>query len=325
MNPLLPSYETTNDRNYENSGSSPNPRIIFPESYNPSPLIPFPAVDVSSKQTEVSDTESVVSRKTTETNDNSEPIDSYPRLNENDIPPPINPPLISDNETPVINSDNDKTIVSSGSDTNQNSAHQYHSSTSEPKWINKDSDLDSINTNKHNNNNNNFDTNPQIESNSNNENNVVLHENNQRLADLSIDHCIPNLSRGLYWNWTLAGHVANQSCPGGAKGVARWACIYYNGSPHWSPVMPDMSDCSSLWITHLETRINSGAESVVSLADELAKSCKEKILFGGDLFRATDIINQLVSRMEGALYDSHDDQQRRSHVVKELLTVCFNP
>lgn len=207
INPLIPSYDS-NDRNYDSSsGSSPNPRIIFPESYNPSPVIPFPAVEMDSKQTEEGiQTETIASKKTVDTNDNSEPIDSYPRLNENDIPPPINPPLISDNETPVINSDNDKTIdTSGGSDRNQNSAHQYYSSTSEPKWISKDSDVDSINSNKHNNNNN-FENNPNIETNS--QNNIVLHENINRVVDLSVDHCHPNFSRGLFWNWTLAGKTS---------------------------------------------------------------------------------------------------------------------
>ena len=106
--------------------------------------------------------------------------------------------------------------------------------------------------------------------------------------------------------------------------MARWACVYYNGKPHWSPAKPNLSDCTSIWITHLEARINTGAEqSVVSLAEELAKSCKEKTLYGGDLFRTTDIINQLVARMEAAIYESMEDQQRQ-HVAKELLNVCLS-
>jgi len=86
-----------------------------------------------------------------------------------------------------------------------------------------------------------------------------------------------------------------------------------------------MSDCSSLWISHLESQLNSNSQSMVSLADELSKKSSEKIMFGGDLYRASDMINHMVVRMEQAIYESRDDdQQRRSHVVKELLTVRLN-
>ncbi|CAG2159344.1 unnamed protein product [Oppiella nova] len=311
-NPLIPSYES-NDRNHnaESTGSSPNPRIIFPESYNPSQIMPFPAIEMDSKESFVSET---ASKKTIETSDNSQPFDGYPRLNENDIPPPVNPPVISDNETPVINSENDKTVITSDQNKDDNNARQYYSSTPETKWISGDSDRDSINTNKHNNNNENIESN----GNSDNNDNIIMHENNERAVDLTLDHCQPSFSRGLSWNWTLVGHTANQSCPGGAKGLVRWSCVYSNGKPHWTPLMADMSDCSSLWISHLETRVNSNAESVVSLADELAKSCKEKTLFSGDLFRATDIINQLVMRTEAAIYETYDENQRH-HVVREML------
>lgn len=116
-----------------------------------------------------------------------------------------------------------------------------------------------------------------------------------------------------------SGHVAVQPCPGGATGFARWSCTNWHGIPSWTPPLPDMSDCSSLWVSHLENRINSGIESVVSLGEELAKNCREKLLYGGDLFRVTDIINQLVSRMEAALEETHNDHNQ--HVVRELLNV----
>ncbi|CAG2104110.1 unnamed protein product [Medioppia subpectinata] len=308
-NPLIPSYESS-DRNYgENTGSSPNPRIIFPESYNPSQIIPFPAIEMDSKEgSDVSETESA-SKKSTETSD------GYPRLNENDIPPPVNPPIISDNETPVINSDDDKTVNEKNND--DNNARQYYSSTPEPKWISSGSEIDSINTNKHNNNNNNNNENSESNGNSNSDN-IIMHENIERAVDLSLDHCQPMYSRGLSWNWTLVGHAANQSCPAGAKGLVRWSCVYSNGNPHWTPLMADMSDCSSLWVQHLESRVNSNAESVVSLTDELAKSCKEKTLFSADLFRVTDILSQLVIRTENAIIETYDENQRH-HVVREML------
>ncbi|XP_054161343.1 adhesion G protein-coupled receptor L3-like isoform X2 [Oppia nitens] len=346
-NPIIPSYESgadssisisnnnnnnNNKPSFESTGanSSPNPRIIFPESYNPSQMMPFPAIEMDSGKgqgSEVSQTEFKTKQSIPNNSDNSaqQPIDAYPRINENDIPPPVNPPIISDNETPLINTDSDKTGVNTNNrGDNSNNAHQYYSSTPESKWITSGSDADSINTNKHNtitNNNNNYINNNMNNDNNdnlNNDNNIMIHENSDKLVDLTIDHCPPAFSRGLSWNWTLAGHVANQSCPAGTQGLARWSCVYLNGRPQWTQMKADMSDCSSLWVSHLEHRLNSKSEPIVSLADELAKGCREKTLFGGDLFRATDIINHLVLRTEGIQYETHDEQQR-NHVVREML------
>ncbi|XP_054161349.1 latrophilin Cirl-like [Oppia nitens] len=272
------------------------------------------------------------------TNNNSgngaQTIDTFTRINEN--PLSVNRPLIfnNNNEKPTLISSNiDKTVIitndNNWEDNNNNNPRQYYSSTPESKRINSGSDIDSINTNKQNtintvNNNNNFITNNvnNNENTNNNENlnsdNIIMHENSDKLVDMNIDHCPPALSRHLSWNWTLVGQSVNQSCPGGSQGLARWSCSYSNGKPFWTPLKPDLSDCSSLWVSHLEHRLNLKTEPIVSLADELAKGCREKTLFGGDLFRTTNIINHLVLRTEKVQYETHDDQQRK-HVIREML------
>ncbi|KPM10509.1 Galactose binding lectin domain containing protein 2, partial [Sarcoptes scabiei] len=141
--------------------------------------------------------------------------------------------------------------------------------------------------------------------------------------DLVYDYCRPMYAKNLNWNWTMAGSVLRQACPAGAKGVARWSCIIENGEPTWTPVLPDMSNCSSLWITHLLERLSS-QESIFSLAEELAKGAKGKILYSGDLISAADIIKQLVIRLETKLEESKDDQDRRAHLIKELLNSVLN-
>lgn len=138
--------------------------------------------------------------------------------------------------------------------------------------------------------------------------------------DLVYDYCRPMYAKNLNWNWTMAGNVLRQACPVGAKGIARWSCIIENGEPTWTPNLPDMSNCSSLWITHLLERLRS-QESIFSLAEELAKGAKGKILYSGDLISAADIIKQLVIRLETKLEESKDDQDRRAHLIKELLNV----
>ncbi len=181
----MPSFES-NDKVHDNSNSSPNPRIIIPESYIPPP-ISFPAIETDMKETENSETQTEITRKTIETNENSQPFDNYPRLNENDIPPPMNPPLIFDNEQPIMTSENHNRI-NTYSDNNQNNAN-YYPSTHEPKWIRGQSEV-----NEH-----------IITDSSINKINNFQNQNNDKTIDLTVDHCHPNFSRGLFWNWTLTG------------------------------------------------------------------------------------------------------------------------
>lgn len=143
--------------------------------------------------------------------------------------------------------------------------------------------------------------------------------------DLLYDHCHPMYAKGLNWNWTAAGHVSMQPCPDGAEGMSRWACTTdVGGVPTWTPSFPDMSNCSSLWVTHLVGRIRSHKESMFTMAEELAKGAKGKKLYSGDLIRAADIVKQLVSRLETYLEESkEEDQERRANVIKELLNVSF--
>ena len=139
-------------------------------------------------------------------------------------------------------------------------------------------------------------------------------------------HCHPMYAKGLNWNYTLAGKVASQPCPDGAEGIARWSCNNVDGSnrPSWYPHLPDMSNCSSLWVTHLVARIHSYRESVISLAEELAKGARVKKMYSGDLIRAADIVKQLVIRLESVLEEiKDDDQERRAHLIKELLNVSL--
>ena len=65
--------------------------------------------------------------------------------------------------------------------------------------------------------------------------------------------CAPEVSRGLYWNWTRSGSVFSQSCPGGATGSARWRC---EGSA-WFPHNPDLSHCTSVWVNSLKHRVST--------------------------------------------------------------------
>ncbi|KAH9392446.1 hypothetical protein TYRP_005523 [Tyrophagus putrescentiae] len=98
------------------------------------------------------------------------------------------------------------------------------------------------------------------------------------------------------------------------------------GVPTWTPFLLDMSNCSSLWVTHLAGRLCSHKNSVFTMAEELAKGAKGKKMYSGDLIRCADIVKQLVSRLKTYLEESlkEEDQKRRANVIKELLNLVLN-
>ncbi|GIY03194.1 latrophilin Cirl [Caerostris extrusa] len=79
--------------------------------------------------------------------------------------------------------------------------------------------------------------------------------------------CFPTEARGLFWNWTRAGHMALHKCPGGGTGRVKWRCDAV--TVQWIPESPDFSDCSSQWVENLKYRMARG-DPITSLAAELA-------------------------------------------------------
>ncbi|KAI1280842.1 Adhesion G protein-coupled receptor L2 [Halotydeus destructor] len=145
-------------------------------------------------------------------------------------------------------------------------------------------------------------------------------------SSLLHNHCAPTYSGGLSWNWTQAGKMALLPCPAEAKGVARWFCSQNGDVLEWLPAhRPDFSDCSSVWVSELVDKINK-AQSFINIANQLAEITQDnnkpesepRILFGGDLFRATDIINQLVIRMEEA-FELFSDDRQKNQIAKDML------
>lgn len=89
--------------------------------------------------------------------------------------------------------------------------------------------------------------------------------------------CPPTSARGLYWNWTQVGDLSAQPCPGGATGLALWRCVGGSApaaAPHRHPAAPDLSECRSVWLTNLNSRITEG-DTIISIANDL---CSVSIL-----------------------------------------------
>lgn len=129
------------------------------------------------------------------------------------------------------------------------------------------------------------------------------------------EYCPPVHSRNLTWEWTKAGAVVVQKCPGGTFGEARWHCG--TNPVRWVPDSPDLSECSSLWVDNLRNRVDGG-DSVVNIAAELSVMTHRKPLYGGDVRHATEILHRLVEKMADKMKEIADDKQRHQ-LLEELL------
>ncbi|KAK7863093.1 hypothetical protein R5R35_004918 [Gryllus longicercus] len=132
--------------------------------------------------------------------------------------------------------------------------------------------------------------------------------------------CGPVSARNLYWNWTWAGDVNVQPCPGGATGLASWRCspgVGGGAAAAWRPASPDLSECRSVWLTSLEDRVNDG-DSITSIAGDLAQVTRSKTLYGGDMMTTTKIIMKMAKKMSADIQTFPDPRQREAYVT-ELL------
>ncbi|GIY73787.1 hypothetical protein CDAR_321682 [Caerostris darwini] len=127
--------------------------------------------------------------------------------------------------------------------------------------------------------------------------------------------CFPTEARGLFWNWTRAGHMALHKCPGGGTGRVKWRCDAV--TVQWIPESPDFSDCSSQWVENLKYRMARG-DPITSLAAELAVITRTKALMAGDIVHSADILHRLVAEM-GERTRMMDDPQQRQRVLLALL------
>ncbi|PSN57298.1 hypothetical protein C0J52_02077 [Blattella germanica] len=145
----------------------------------------------------------------------------------------------------------------------------------------------------------------------------------------SVQLCSPTLARNLYWNWTQADKVNVQPCPGGATGLARWRCVSQPQgsmpasvptSPSWQPHSPDLSECRSVWLTSLESRVEEG-DSIISIANDLSQVTSSKTLYGGDMMTTTKIIKKMAQKMSVDIETFPDPRQREAIVTELLLGV----
>lgn len=141
------------------------------------------------------------------------------------------------------------------------------------------------------------------------------HEDELQTSGLS---CTPTEARGLFWNWTRAGHVALHRCPAGGMGRVKWRCDSL--TVQWVPESPDFSDCSSQWVDNIKYRMARG-DPITSLAAELAVITRTKTLLAGDIVHTADILHRLVAEMAERTRVMDDPQQRQRLLLALLESV----
>lgn len=137
--------------------------------------------------------------------------------------------------------------------------------------------------------------------------------------DEKVPMCKPTIARNLSWNWTSAGDVSVQPCPGGATGLARWRCQLFlpENRAMRHPETPDLSECKSVWLNSLESRINE-QDPLLIIAADLCQVTENKMLFGGDILTTVKILHEMAHKMSNNVQTVSDHRQREK-MVSELL------
>lgn len=125
-------------------------------------------------------------------------------------------------------------------------------------------------------------------------------------------------ARNLFWNWTRAGDVAIQPCPHESTGLARWACDLEN--LQFDGQQPDMSDCKSVEVTDLETRVREEDPEnvIVSALERLTEKGAAK-LYGGDLEAVVNVLKAVLNRLQYMLQTKAASIYNKESFLQEIF------
>ncbi|XP_069596756.1 adhesion G protein-coupled receptor L3 isoform X2 [Ranitomeya imitator] len=115
-----------------------------------------------------------------------------------------------------------------------------------------------------------------------------------QLPAIGIESCEAIVAREIMWFKTRQGQTAKQPCPLGTVGVATYTCIAPDGV--WNPLGPDLSNCSSPWISHIAQKLKS-QETAANIARELSEHTRSR-LNAGDITYSVRAMDQLVDLLD---------------------------
>uniref|UniRef100_A0A3P8VUD8 Adhesion G protein-coupled receptor L2-like n=1 Tax=Cynoglossus semilaevis TaxID=244447 RepID=A0A3P8VUD8_CYNSE len=122
--------------------------------------------------------------------------------------------------------------------------------------------------------------------------------------------CEATRRRAIDWPQTHSGSTVERPCPKGTRGVASFLCTV---AGTWCSRGPDLSNCTSHWVTQVAQKIRSG-ENAANLANELARHTQGPV-FAGDVSSSVRLMEQLVDILDAQLQElrpSEKDSAGRS-------------
>ncbi|GLD51033.1 adhesion G protein-coupled receptor L2-like isoform X2, partial [Lates japonicus] len=122
--------------------------------------------------------------------------------------------------------------------------------------------------------------------------------------------CEATRRRAIDWPQTHTGTTVERPCPKGTRGIASFLCTV---AGTWCSKGPDLSNCTSHWVTQVAQKIRSG-ENAANLANELARHTQGPV-FAGDVSSSVRLMEQLVDILDAQLQElrpSEKDSAGRS-------------
>ncbi|XP_031721061.1 adhesion G protein-coupled receptor L2b.1 isoform X5 [Anarrhichthys ocellatus] len=122
--------------------------------------------------------------------------------------------------------------------------------------------------------------------------------------------CEATRRRTIDWPQTHTGSTVERPCPKGTRGIASFLCTV---AGTWCSKGPDLSNCTSHWVTQVAQKIRSG-ENAANLANELARHTQGPV-FAGDVSSSVRLMEQLVDILDAQLQElrpSEKDSAGRS-------------
>uniref|UniRef100_A0A8C9TVP6 Adhesion G protein-coupled receptor L1 n=1 Tax=Scleropages formosus TaxID=113540 RepID=A0A8C9TVP6_SCLFO len=114
------------------------------------------------------------------------------------------------------------------------------------------------------------------------------------LPGAELHTCEGRVARGVQWPPTQRGEMVERPCP---KGIASYQCLL---SPvMWSTRGPDLSNCTSPWVSQVAQKIKSG-ENAANIAGELVNHTRGRI-HAGDVSSSVRLMEQLLDILDAQL------------------------
>ncbi|XP_062866466.1 adhesion G protein-coupled receptor L1-like isoform X2 [Trichomycterus rosablanca] len=124
--------------------------------------------------------------------------------------------------------------------------------------------------------------------------------------------CEGRVSRGVQWPQTYRGETVQRPCPKGSLGLASYQCM--SDEVSWNPRGPDLSNCTSPWVSQIAQKIKSG-ENGAHIATVLVNHTRGRV-YAGDITSSVKLMEQLLDILDfqlQALRPGNKDSAARNY------------